>query len=299
MKRFGKLAILFVAALFVFWACEKDSETTGNGNVKLFLTDAPLDTDGIEGVYITFTEIWYHSQGSEWVRFDGFEAPTTINLLDLTRGESELLGQFQLPAGSYSQIRFMLEAPQRDQGPVTSPGCYLEFEDGSTQPLFVPSGSQSGFKATGRFDVPVNGVMEVTADFDVRRSVVRAGNSGRYILKPTIRLVMNNQAGRIMGSVTNIPADSGIAVYAYESGTYQASEAQDPSEEETRFPGAVHSDTVCEQNNYQLHYLAAGNYDLVVVETQDGEFLRVLGIVETVEVIAGETTTMNIDLDSL
>jgi hypothetical protein len=45
----------------------------------------------------------------------------------------------------------------------------------------------------------------VTADFDVRKSIVKAGASGKYILKPTIRLVVDNQAGCIKGDVTNAP----------------------------------------------------------------------------------------------
>jgi hypothetical protein len=38
--------------------------------------------------------------------------------------------------------------------------------------------------------VPVNGTVVVTADFDVRKAVVLAGSS--YILKPTIKLIVND-----------------------------------------------------------------------------------------------------------
>jgi hypothetical protein len=38
--------------------------------------------------------------------------------------------------------------------------------------------------------VPVNGTVVVTADFDVRKAVVVAGSS--YILKPTIKLIVND-----------------------------------------------------------------------------------------------------------
>ena len=72
----------------------------------------------------------------------------------------------------------------------TNPGCYIEFADNSTEPLFVPSGGETGYKAVGQFEVPVNGTVEVTADFDVREAVVVAGS--RYILKPTIKLIVND-----------------------------------------------------------------------------------------------------------
>jgi hypothetical protein len=100
------------------------------------------------------------------------------------------------------------------QGQISNPGCYLEFEDGSTENLYVSSGAQTGYKTVGSFTVPINGSVDVTADFDVRKSVVEAGVTGMYLLKPTIRLVVENQAGQIAGSVSNIPEDnSGCGVY--------------------------------------------------------------------------------------
>lgn len=299
MIRFGKIALIAFSMLFAVSACDKDPDQGETGMLKLHLTDAPLDTDGITGVYITFTEIHYHTPTGSWQVFDEFEEPVTINLLDLTRGETEFLGFFEMQPGTYTQIRFMLEAPERGQGPPTTPGAYLEFEDGSTQALFVPSGSQSGFKAIGRFDIPLNGIVEVTADFDVRRSVVRAGNSGKYILKPIIRLIVNDQAGKIRGEVFNIPDNMDVVVYAYEHGTYNVSEAAEPADEAVRFPNAINSDRVCENHQYHLDFLAAGLYDLVMVGLDGGEFLEVLGMLEEVEVTAGQTTLLDIDLETL
>jgi len=291
-----------IALLPVFFmaACDSDESTMNEekGNLRLYMTDAPIDTDGIESVFITFTEIQYHSQGGEWRTFDEFDEPVKLDLLELTRGETELLGFFEMDPGVYTQIRFMLDAPDRGQGPPNTPGSYLVFEDGTTTPLFVPSGAQTGYKAVGQFEVPANAIAEVTADFDVRRSVVRAGQSGRYILKPTIRLISNIVSGRIAGDVVNIPEDTGVVVYAYESGTYSEEEADDPAEEETRFPGALNSDKVDENNRYHLDFLREGNYDLVVTATDaDGEFVEVLGVVENVPVQADETTELDIDLE--
>ena len=82
----------------------------------------------------------------------------------------------------------MLDIPEIGP-PPTSPGCYIEFAGNTTEPLFVPSGGQTGYKAIGHFEVSVNGTVEVTADFDVRKAVVVAGSS--YILKPTIKLIVN------------------------------------------------------------------------------------------------------------
>jgi hypothetical protein len=160
----------------------------GTGTLKLYLSDAPIDAENVTGVYITIEEIQCH-RDSRWITCDEFEGHKAYNLLELTGGNSALLGEFTLPAGNYTQIRFMLDIPEKGSRP-TSPGCYIKFADNSTQPLFVPSGGETGYKAIGQFEVPVNGSVDVTADFDVRKAVVVAGSS--YNLKPTIKLIVND-----------------------------------------------------------------------------------------------------------
>ena len=162
-------------------------QSLGTGTLKLYLSDAPLDAENVAGVYITINEIQYHRDG-QWIRCGEFEGPQTYDLLELTRGNSTLLGELTLPAGNYTQIRFMLDIPEKGSHP-TNPGCYIEFADNSTEPLFAPSGGETGYKATGYFEVTANGTVEVTADFDVRKAVVVAGSS--YILKPTIKLMVS------------------------------------------------------------------------------------------------------------
>jgi len=161
-------------------------QTPGTGTLKLYLSDAPLDAENVTGVYITINDIQYHLDG-EWITCQEFEGPQTYNLLELTGGNSALLGNFTLPAGDYTQIRFMLDIPEKGSHPA-NPGCYIEFADNSSGPLFAPSGGETGYKAIGRFEVTANGTAEVIADFDVRKAVTVAGSS--YILKPTIKLTV-------------------------------------------------------------------------------------------------------------
>jgi hypothetical protein len=295
-----KKLIFLTAALampFLIASCS-DDETSDKGTLSLSITDAPLDTDGITAVNIAVNEVQYHIKDNEWKTFEGFE-PDTFNLLELTNGNSELLGRFELGAGIYTQLRFILDAPEKGQSTPSNPGCYLEFEDGSTQALFVPSGSESGFKGTGAFTVPINGEVSVTADFDARKSVVESGSSGIYVLKPTIRLIVDNQAGSIKGIISNIPEGSNVIVYAYENDIYTDEEAADPEEEAVRFPKAVTSCMTAETGEYTLSYLAPGTYDLVVVETIEGAFSQVLGIVEDVEVESLNVSISDINIDEL
>jgi hypothetical protein len=197
MKRI-LLSVAVIAAMVavigaVYGAPEQGLET---GTLKLYLCDAPLDAENVTGVYITITEIQYHLDDhldGQWITCEEFVGPQTYNLLELTGGNSTLLGELTLPAGNYTQLRFILDIPEKEQGSKkANPGCYIEFADNSTEPLFVPSGGETGYKATGRFEVTANETLEVTADFDVRKpgAVHLAGS--RYILNPTIKLIVND-----------------------------------------------------------------------------------------------------------
>jgi len=162
-------------------------EASGTGTLELYLCDAPIDAENVTGVYITINEIQYNLN-DQWITCAEFVGPQTYDLLELTGGNFILLGELTLPAGNYTQIRFMLDIAETGSH-KTNPGCYIEFADNSTEPLFVPSGGETGYKAVGQFEVPVGGTAEVTADFDVREAVVVADS--HYILNPTIKLIIN------------------------------------------------------------------------------------------------------------
>ncbi len=270
-------------------------EAPGTGTLALYLSDAPIDAANITGVYITINEIQYHIN-DVWTTCEEFEGPETYNLLELTDGNSTLLGELVLPGGHYNQIRFLLDAPVMGQDPI-NPGCYIEFADNSTEPLFVPSGNTTGYKAVGEFTVPVNGTVEITTDFDVRKSVHLAAS--HYILWPTIRTVVNDEAGRISGVVTNNSTYTDIIVFAYEDGTWADTEDDEPVYPATRFPNAVNSGKMCDDGHYTIPLLAAGTYDLAVAGYNGADFGEVLGFVSDVVVESNHATHQNIDTDAL
>jgi hypothetical protein len=270
-------------------------QASGTGTLELYLTDAPIDAENVTGVYITISEIQYHV-GEQWITCEEFAGNQTYNLLELTGGNFTLLGDLTLPGGHYTQIRFMLDIPEIGPPPA-SPGCYMEFAGNSPEPLFVPSGGETGYKAIGQYEVPVNGKVVVTADFDVRKAVVVADSS--YILKPTIRLVVNNQAGSIRGSITNASNYTDIIVFAYEDGTWAETEDDEPAGLESRFPNAINSGKTDDEGGYRVSFLAAGTYDLVVAGYDGAAFGEVLGFISDVQVESEQTTTQNIDTDTL
>ena len=304
MRKYGFILLISILTFsaFIISSCQKDTAST-KGMLHLSLTDAPIDEYDITGVYITITGLQYN-QGDEWQVFEEFEGPQTFNLLNLTDGVSSPLGIFELEPGVYKQIRFMLDAPAQGSGNHANPGCYLEFggDPENTQPLFVPSGAQTGYKAIGEFTIPENGDLFVMADSDVRKSVVAAGNSGKFLLKPTIRLIVEDRSGNIAGTLFNTEEGIDYLVYAYGAGSYEEAEAADPVDDNPRFPNAITSDNVeLEEDEYVffLGFLPAGIYDLVLVSQTEGVYGDVLGIVEGVDVMERETIEVEIDLDTL
>lgn len=293
MKNFV-LAVVIVLGM-VATAGLSCGEVPGTGTLGLYLSDAPTDAENVTGVYITINEIQYHIN-DVWTTCEGFEGPKTYDLLELTDGNSTLLGDLILPGGHYNQIRFILDIPEMGQNPA-NPGCYIEFADNSTQPLFVPSGNTTGYKAVGEFTVPVNGTVEMTADFDVRKAVHLADS--HYILHPTIRLVVNSDAGRISGVVTNNSTYTDIIVFAYEDGTWTDTEDDEPVYPASRFPNAVNSGKMCDDGHYTIPLLAAGTYDLTVAGCNGADFGEVLGFVSDVVVEINHTTHQNIDTAAL
>ena len=277
------------------------------GGISLSLTDATIDNSSVTGVWITIIGIQYNVN-EEWRDVEDFVPGDAINLMEYFDGEVALLGEdMQVIAGRYSQIRFLLDIPEKSDGPPASPGCYITFDDDGNgiddrvEPLFVPSGGESGYKAVGEFTVPINGTVNITADFDVRKAVVETGTgiTVHYILKPTIRLVVDDQAGWIRGTVADVPTDAEeIIVYAYEDGAWAATEADLPAAdtEDTQFPNAVSSSKMGDDSEYKIAFLAEGTYDLVAVKYDvAGAYVGLWGSVADVVVEEGIGTTQAIN----
>lgn len=303
--------LLMLPLLFLILAgigCEAADTTNGGttaediGTLTLNITDAPVDVEAIAGVWISITRVEIGKTTGESVEWeelaDYSDDPVEINLLDYTNGLAYEIGNYELAAGQYNQIRFYLDAPEEGQGAPTSPGCYVEFTDqeAENEPLFVPSGSQSGYKALGSFEIPENGDVEVTIDFDVRKSLHKTGGEGaqqRYLLKPTLRLIVDSNAGSITGTIDDQIGLENLVAYAYEDGDWIATEYAEPEEGESYFPNAVSSsnvelDTETWLGDFTLAYLSYDQeegtiYDVIIVaHNEDGSINEILIVLEDV-----------------
>jgi len=188
---FPSLAIL--ALIFTVSACKKSDSGSNNqpSSMNIYLTDAPAD---YKAVWIDIEQVMVKgnsdSSGNDgWVSVPLLRAGK-YNLLDLRNGKDTLLGGVDLPAGKVSQIRLILGESNQ-----------LVLNDGTTVDLKTPSGQESGIKLDVDADLKAGIPYELVLDFDAARSIVKAGNSGQYILKPVIRTFAKAAGGGIQGVV--------------------------------------------------------------------------------------------------
>lgn len=285
MKKIYKAMSIGAAALLIglLSGCGgggTSESSSATGTVALSLTDAPVDNEAISAVYVTFDSLQYqYADGNDSWQDVNLTESRIVNLLALQDGNTTLLNQVDLPAGEIAQVRFMIDTEK----------CYVVVDE-QNKTLEVPSGDQTGYKAVGGFTIPAGGTVNVTADFDLRKSLTITGKD-RYILKPTIKIVDNSEVGEINGTVTVDTNGSTAVIYAYEDGTWDSNETNATN----NFRHAV-SSTKVSNGDYILPWLSAGVYDLVVASYDvNGDFEAVMGFVNNVTVDPDQTTTQGIN----
>ncbi len=192
--------ILTIVSLPVLISCKKNGTGDGNARLQVYLTDDPGD---YEAVYIDVKDVQINVTGDDvngWQSLQGVNA-TVYDLLRLVNDEDTILADGQIPSGRLHQLRLVLGTEN-----------YVKLE-GTAQliKLETPSAEQSGLKLNIQYDVTDDRLYTILLDFDVAKSIVNTGNN-KYILKPTIRAILNAVGGTIKGVV--MPKDFQTTVYA-------------------------------------------------------------------------------------
>ncbi|PCI00784.1 MAG: hypothetical protein COB81_08300 [Flavobacteriaceae bacterium] len=190
------IGIVALSSLFFLINCSSSTETENTSRVQLKLVDAPGD---YLGVNVEIIDIQYKSNSDDeaWESFiPTTDYPIQVDLTDLTAGNYLLLADNILPVGNLHQIRLIL-----------SDNNTLEIEGDTpdeiiTEHLSTPSAQQSGLKL--KIDQELEGgfFYSFILDWDVQQSIVKAGNSGKYNLKPVIRVIVEANSGSLKGMVT-------------------------------------------------------------------------------------------------
>jgi hypothetical protein len=244
------------------------------GSLRLSLTDAP--SCGYDAVNITVQKVRVHQSSSAADGDAGWSeivlAPAKrFDLLTLTNGVLAELGQTQLPAGKYTQLRLVLAANDAAHPFANS----VVPTGGSEVALTTPSGQQSGLKANVDIEIAAGQLADFVIDFDACKSIVKAGNSGKYQLKPVIQVVPRFVSG-VAGFVHASLLSAGTGISLQQAGV------------------AVKS-TVADGNGFfLLQPVAPGNYDIVI--TAPG---RATAVVTGVPVVMDIVTTVNTNLTAI
>ena len=239
----------------------------GGGNIgtlSLGLTDGPPPRDTYEAIYVTIKEIRVNHEDKGWETLNGpdLNLPQTFNLLELVNGIIADLGAVELEAGHYNQMRLMLGTePVGEQHDYPN---YLILEGDDEQiPLKVPSGYQTGIKLVKGFDIKHKGSTELLLDFNALKSVVKAGKSGKYLLKPTIK-VIESRTFSVEGYVEEHEETPLI-------GANVSAQVYDPDDEDPKDEVTVAASAQSiEPNGYYFMYLPITQRVLNIVATMEG-----------------------------
>ena len=169
--------------------------TATTGRLGVAITDAPVDYAEKVNVQFTGIELKPKSGNSFIVDLGTMD----IDLYALQGGASALmLDDLEVEAGEYTWMRLAVNA---ERG-VDDSYLQTDLNDDTTKTsLWVPSGSQSGLKLNNGFIITAGGSLNLTIDFDLRKSISNPVGQDDYILKPSLRVVDNTEVGEITGSV--------------------------------------------------------------------------------------------------
>jgi len=184
------------------------------GFLELSLIDSPIDCDAL---FITINEVQVHHETTGWQVLSDLNIQEPINLLELRNGTMYYLGSNELATGHYDQMRLILDDSEGSNYLFKENG-EGEDDDVSTS-LKVPSGGNTGIKLVNGFDIEVSEYTELILDFEVDKSVIEAGKSGQWLLKPTIKVV-ESVTNLVSGTVENTDAEplspAGVSAQKYQ-----------------------------------------------------------------------------------
>ena len=263
---FSYLVLTGLALVAMSCSSDDDNPNSGSARVNFYLVDAPasydevwievlavrvkVDQDGVDD------EMDEDDDESSWVEIT-YDESQPINLLELTGGNSELLGAEDFPEGEIDQIRLILGEDN-----------YV-IKNGERHELKTPSAQQSGLKIKVDEDIDGGMTYDLIIDFDAAKSIVEAGNSGQIILKPVLRAFLDEAAAGITGQV--LPLDAQPVQVTVNDG------------------GDQYNTFVDENGNFKIIGLDDGIYSITLSPNE----LYLPTTIEDVQVVDGEITSID------
>jgi hypothetical protein len=308
-KDFSMTAFL-LAALMILAGCGGGGgggsaviPVPASGTITTGLSDPPSCKASLEHVWVTIADVKAHLNPDATTGDSGFvdltpnlsSSPKQIDLLSAPNTECLLatLGSTSgLPPGKYQQIRVILVANDATGVALSTNGgtnecaavggfnC-VEDSTGTAHLLGLPSEATTGIKIPpgqlggGGIMIAAGQGLDLDIDFNACTSVVQAGHSGKFLLKPTLRAAELGTSPLIAGSVV-VGSASGTSVsvsgpspqpvpdavvWLEQQSTTVPIQGVSASDEVENFIGSAITDS---SGNFEFCPVAAGTYDLVV-----------------------------------
>lgn len=283
------LVITVLGAALLAGCDEIPITNEGSGTLSLAIVDAPVD--GASRVEITLDSIELKPYAAEIITYT-FDPPRKINLLDYQGSNAlTLIPNETVVAGKYSWVRLNIDDSK----------SFVYIGKTPYNITFPDSDAINRTRINDSFTLQQDGNIDVTIDFDLRRSILKPQNVGDdYRLVPSLRLVDNSKTGTIVGTIpydtvnangcTNFPA-----VYLFEGANVTADDVDGTGAEP--YASSFLTSNTSGDYDYELGFIPAGNYTIAFTckanlddpETSDSDVT--FSGTDNVSVTAGETTT--------
>lgn len=136
--------------------------------MTVLLTDAPA---AFESVWVDIVRVDIESAADGWLTL--VDAPQRFDLLTLRDGVTAAMGDAELAAGHYGQLRLIVDSAS-------------VVVDGVESPMTIASGAQTGIKIPLDRDLEANTTYTLTLDYDAEKSVKTTGQG--YLMTPVIHV---------------------------------------------------------------------------------------------------------------
>ena len=243
------------------------------GHAAVYLTDAPFPFAGIARVDVHVVRIELSPQvdtsaaPAPWVTVASPDR--AFNLLDLQNGTAELLGEAQIPAGTYTAVRVTID-PARSSMTDAS-GTVISAAPAPGGPGIDWQTAAQDWQTTAPTLVLYAQVEEpmavdeqgqdIVIDFDVGRSFQYDG-AGRFTFVPWLRAITRAGSGAVSGVVRRMDTGAPVA-----NATVSVAVASDTA---LALYVPIATSRTGSDGRFVASFLRPGRYDVVVTDPGSG-----------------------------
>lgn len=258
MKLGKKFLVATLIATLSFVSCDNNgSNDLNTSSIQLKLVDSEGE---YEKVLVNIIDVQYNRNDGDsgWTSFEGFTLPNTddplnrVDLTELVAGNTLVLTDEDIESGMLNQIRLVLG----EGNAIVLDGETAEI------PLSTPSAMQSGLKLHLNTTLEPGFSYTFILDWDVQKSIVKAGASGNYNLKPVIRVIAEVNSGTILGRVADAEETETVLMPIDKATIYVFDET------DAAFLSSIATTYSNEEGLFILQGLPEGNY-LLKIEKSD------------------------------